>query len=213
MVEVYYTYIPETLIVKDADQLAPKMPLKRYLKYLKLNDDQAKIQNVVAYFLLLKVLADKDISIKGLDFSFTEVGKPYFKDLYAKFNLSHAAQMVAVAIDSLELGIDVEKIRDVKERQLEHVYSKQEQVVYQDKLLDRDFFCKTWTIKESYTKFTGLGLTQDFNTLTFDLEADINLVDDIYIHTFKIQDFYMSVSSKRKSCQINIVNLDEVINL
>jgi len=190
-----------------------KLPLQRYRSYIELCDEKARLRNIVAYSLLIRVLRDYDIDINISDFSCHKNGKPYFKNSNVKFNISHCDDVIAVAISDDEIGLDVEKIKVVNSNLINKVYSVQEQKTNAEKLLDEDFFCKTWTIKESYVKRDGQGLNIEPSSLSFNLNLDLNKLNDNYINTIKLNDFYLSVCGNQKAYQIQEITIEQLYNL
>jgi 4'-phosphopantetheinyl transferase len=100
---------------------------------------------------------------------FGEKGKPHIGNLQnVHFNISHSGNYVVCAVASTEIGIDVERVRKVNLRIAERFFSATE---IQDlmKLGDDErmqYFITLWTIKESYLKAIGRGLTQHLNSFT-----------------------------------------------
>ena len=78
----------------------------------------------------------------------TEGEKPRFDTDKAYFNLSHSGGVMLCGISHSEIGVDIEKIREID-------YKKFDFIDAQDV---EDFFEK-WTERESYLKFTGEGLS------------------------------------------------------
>lgn len=78
----------------------------------------------------------------------TEGEKPRFDTDKAYFNLSHSGDVMLCGISHSEIGVDIEKIREID-------YKKFDFIDAQDV---EDFFEK-WTERESYLKFTGEGLS------------------------------------------------------
>ena len=85
-------------------------------------------------------------------------------DIPLDFNISHAGDWVVCSIGSERSGIDIEHIADAKERLAEKVLSEREWNTW--KALPPEekpkAFYQIWTLKESYTKQTGDGLSQPF---------------------------------------------------
>lgn len=99
-----------------------------------------------------------------------EHGKPYFEerqDIY--FNISHSGDYVAVMVGDSPLGVDIQTIRPVKERMIEKICSEEEKsFVYNS--LDKDrAFITLWTLKESYIKAIGTGMSFPMSGINFDL--------------------------------------------
>ena len=91
-----------------------------------------------------------------------------------RFNLSHSAGLVAVAIaDGLELGLDVEAL-DPNSADLDtaHAFAHPVELRRLDPQAN-DFvanFYRLWTRKEALAKATGLGLSLEVRQLIFDEE-------------------------------------------
>jgi 4'-phosphopantetheinyl transferase len=104
-------------------------------------------------------------------FAFEHRGKPRLGDAYAatnlKFNLSHSADLALLAIlPNCEVGIDVEKLRPVKE--LEHLVTR---YFHRDEANDvlaatgdrNAAFFKCWTAKEAVLKAFGSGIAESLD--------------------------------------------------
>lgn len=215
-IQTYYLNIPKALSNEEKCNIlsrAINLPPQKYKAILELSDETAKMQSIISYFLLLRILKENKIKIENTDFTYENNGKPYFTNSKIKFNISHSENTIAVAISNSEIGIDVEKIRKINPNLIKWVYSEKEQKKYFDKILDINFFYKTWTIKESYAKFNGSGLNIDFNSLSFDLELKSIKFHDIIIETYKIEDFYISICSKSKKIQIKKYDFEQLFTL
>lgn len=81
------------------------------------------------------------------------------------FSLSHAGDYVAVAVDTLPVGIDIERNRPYKASLAKRYFSKEEQELPLP-------FTQIWTLKESFLKVTGMGLS--FGLDTFSVIRDPN---------------------------------------
>lgn len=95
-------------------------------------------------------------------------GKPYLageEKLY--FNLSHSENRVMCAVAEMEVGCDVEKVTEVDYRLAEYVMtvSELEQIYKAEKKSEQEnIFFRFWTLKESYMKATGLGISLEPGT-------------------------------------------------
>ena len=90
-------------------------------------------------------------------------GKPQLsntKNLH--FNISHSGDWVVCAISSSDVGIDVEEIKDnyimdiAKNCLTDNEYG---QLLYCEQCTQVSKFYKFWTLKESYMKMTGRGMS------------------------------------------------------
>lgn len=109
----------------------------------------------------------------GLDFAcqtvaVTPYDKPYFTDLKEiHFNISHSRGMAAVVLDKEPVGIDIQKIMAYKESLARRICSH----VEWETLSQAEDKAKTlytfWAMKESYVKYTGLGLRCGLKTIPY----------------------------------------------
>lgn len=112
-------------------------------------------------------------------FEYNEYGKPGLPTGVnpdnIKFNLSHSRNLIVYAVaKDMEVGIDIEYIRDVKSAQkiIDRFFSPSEREYYRTRpdALKAQAFFKLWTGKEAYTKARGTGFSLPVN------ENDISLI-------------------------------------
>lgn len=113
-------------------------------------------------------LLDIGLSIFGLrekDMTYgrNAYGKPYFLNApEIRFNISHSGSMVAVAFSGREVGCDIEDVVDADIALAGRFFSRDE---YEELLAEKDSdrrnraFFRLWTMKESYMKAKGMGLS------------------------------------------------------
>lgn len=100
-------------------------------------------------------------------------GKPYlagFPDIH--FNISHCDGLAVCAIYSRPVGIDVERVRPCQDGLLRRVLTEKErqQVLAADGEEEQErCFVRFWTLKESYLKAVGCGITVPLTDVEFDL--------------------------------------------
>lgn len=102
-------------------------------------------------------------------------GKPQLKEYPHIFhNISHTTGLVVCAIGDAPMGIDVEEIRPFSENIIRKVMSEQEkEQFYKLKGEEQNaFFFKIWTLKESYVKARGWGITIPLTEFSFELGSD-----------------------------------------
>lgn len=99
-----------------------------------------------------------------LRFSYNQYGKPsLYNNPKISFNISHSGNWVAMlwGNNSHCLGIDVEKIVPIDLQFATSLFTPQENRILASKSGDDklDYFYQLWTLKESYTKALGKGLS------------------------------------------------------
>ena len=105
---------------------------------------------------------------EDLRFSTNAYGKPYLtNDPNVQFNISHSAGLVICAINDKVVGVDIELIKPANLNIARRFFCDEEYefVVNTDSV---EAFYKIWTMKESYIKWDGRGLSiplRSFNVL------------------------------------------------
>lgn len=96
-----------------------------------------------------------------------EYGKPFIvEDAAFNYNISHSGDYAVLLTAKDEAGVDIEKIRTTSQTVAERFFSETENNRIQaaeNKTLE---FFTIWTIRESYIKARGTGLTDDFRSFS-----------------------------------------------
>ena len=114
------------------------------------------------------LLLDRGLAAYGLKecdmiYGYGADGKPFFinaQDIH--FSISHSGSKVAVAFSDSEVGCDIEIIGDIDLNVAQMFFSRSEYELLLslgDELERRHAFFRCWTLKESYLKAIGKGLT------------------------------------------------------
>ena len=136
-----------------------------------------RVRSYAAELLLRKALADRGVSSKPpsdrgicgseLRYGFSGHGKPYLTAPEAiPFNLSHSGDYVMCAVSDEEIGCDVEQIRAMDPEIARRFFHPAEYEAISSAPtpeLANDLFFRYWTLKESFLKATGLGITFPLN--------------------------------------------------
>lgn len=152
-------------------------------QYRKFYFDKDRRLYLLSHALLRMCLAHYcGCSEHELTFGKNKYGKPYLlNDVQLKFNLSHSKKATAIAIHknhNLSLGIDIEcfnKSEDIIDLAF-HYFSESECTMLKQYPAEQQLhvFFKLWSLKESYIKAIGKGLSIDLDSFSFSsLEKDI----------------------------------------
>ncbi|WP_202080472.1 4'-phosphopantetheinyl transferase superfamily protein [Caldalkalibacillus salinus] len=147
--------------------LLPKETQERILRYYK-EEDAAR--TFVGHVLIRKILSHKlQKPIQDILFTENEYGKPllaHHPDVH--FNLSHAKDWVVGAVDHFPVGIDVEYIRQTDMAVAQRFFTTREnELLFQLSKPERlALFFDIWTLKESYIKAIGKGLSLPLDSFT-----------------------------------------------
>lgn len=108
-----------------------------------------------------------------LVFGANEYGKPVLlKPNEIHFNISHSGNWVVCAVDDNAVGIDVETVKPIDIKIAERFFSRNEYTSLQNqpKEMRLKFFYIIWTLKESYIKMEGKGLSIPLNSFTIEIK-------------------------------------------
>ncbi len=169
----------------------------------------SKIQHDVAWKLFEYALKKEyDIDFSECTIQRNRFGKPSLKeyhDIY--FSISHCKSLAVCILADDEVGIDVETLgRRCRENVWRRMLSDAEYeriVNMADTADERDReFLRYWTLKESYGKAIGTGLSYDYKAVTFAVEGAFvtsNVPDyKLWQTTVKNEDKEIIVSVCRK---------------
>jgi 4'-phosphopantetheinyl transferase len=130
--------------------------------------------------LLIRTLATNKLAINSsaIQFDKNEFGKPFVKNLPGFcFNISHSGQWVVCAIDNEEIGIDIEEICPIDLQIANEFFTNQEIIEMQSKLIEQKllYFYDLWTLKESYIKAWGKGLSIPLDSFSLKVNSTENI--------------------------------------
>lgn len=96
-------------------------------------------------------------------------GKPALKGEPFHFNLSHSGGLAVCAVEDCRVGVDVEKKRAFSPKLKERICTPGELSLVEAEEDENEALTRLWTMKESYMKYTGLGLAQGVRATEFSL--------------------------------------------
>lgn len=121
--------------------------------------------SAVSYMILLYALA-MDYGIKHPDVSIGTYGKPYLTHYpNIHFNISHCIKGCVCAVSDAPIGVDIQEVRPYLADIAERVCSVNELKRIEkanDKAIE---FTRIWTMKESYVKMTGEGISNNIKSI------------------------------------------------
>ena len=125
---------------------------KKIMRY-HMPDDRKR--SLAAGIIIKHILNENGLSENSL--SYSKNGKPLADGLF--FNVSHSGNYVVGVVSDCEVGCDIEKISSAPMKVAQHYFSPAEsEYMNSEPDKDRAFFT-IWTLKESYMKMTGQGLS------------------------------------------------------
>lgn len=192
MIHLYYADFSSVDPAKLIPEYSSKIDPERLQKVMRTKADSAKVRSLIAGYLLqvgvkryleenragsaetLEPLSDAE-AVLPLRYRYTDQGKPYLVDypgLY--FNLSHSGNVAACAVADCEVGMDVQVYGKGREAVAKRFFTGQEQEMLQRAKEEGRFeevFFGLWSIKESYLKYTGLGMKMGLDSFDIDFNS------------------------------------------
>ena len=146
-----------------------------------------------------------------------ENGKPYLAGeggIY--FNLSHSGEYVMCAVSDREIGCDIQKITNSDYRIAERFFTSRE---YEDiagretQEQRRDMFYRYWTLKESFLKATGKGISVPLDSFEFIISDDVSINQSIdernyYFREYPFDDYKAAVCVSDRPCDAEAEEID-----
>jgi len=211
------------------------MVLSHYLGFLssaeKLRYDQyhpkAARLFLISRVLVKTVLADKlGISPHEVNLLLHPNGKPFVQGSKAVyFNLTHSADIIILAVtEEGEIGVDIEKVdREFEWMRVDSVldlseieWIKEKELTDSSSVFQR--FFQIWTLKESYIKCTGEGMSRHLKKLNFhvlpehiqflDSTNDVQKTGEYYFESYIYESNFIFSICLQQSHNLERFNLD-----
>lgn len=185
------------------------------------NHDRSLLGELLARYSLKRY---KGIADVRKPFIIGSKGKPHLDGISdIHFNISHSGGMIVCAVASSSIGVDVEHDRKINFRVAERFFSSSEiNDLFSLPEADRQaYFFQLWTIKESFLKTIGSGLTRTLNSFTvirtdhgFSLAGD-QVSETLNVKTYQIPGYYLAVCNESQDFpqSIKTVSIKEIVNL
>lgn len=196
--ELYALRLSENIDFSDfTDLLVYTDPVKRD-RIRRFYRDEDKLRCLLGD-LLVRMLLVKRLGVVNDQLlpQLSDYGKPYFPDSGIHFNISHAGDWVVCAIHDRPVGVDVEQVIPIDLSISASFFAAPEHADIL-KAIDRDDrFFDFWSLKESFIKQIGKGLSQALNSFTvrfteqeIRIECDGAMLEDVFLRQFALEDGY-----------------------
>ncbi|UAC49646.1 4'-phosphopantetheinyl transferase superfamily protein [Bacillus aquiflavi] len=167
-------------------------------RIIKMVHEDDKNRLLLAEALLRLIVCRKlDLRNDQIRLKQTKFGKPYLDlDSELHFNISHSGDWVVCAIDRQSVGVDVQEIIDIEYKEIAQNYFTEEEYLFiMNESLTNQLkkFYWIWTLKESYIKADGKGLSIPLKSFSF--------------HISNPNDIKMLTSNRLKECYFKLFNI------
>ena len=203
--ELVKVYFAKTVGLEDEavfSRLYNSLPEQRREKIDRAKTKSGKTASLSAGIILKKALKEEGIS--DINIKLNSNGKPYLdgvSDLF--FNISHSEGMVMCAISDKEVGCDIEALRDFDIEIAKRFFCDEEyeQILNcKTKNEQNDMFLRLWTLKESFLKATGLGLSLPLNSFKVSFgDRKTNL----FGNTYYLKELETEIGYKSSLCALS----------
>lgn len=215
------------------DAISAFMPIisegrrRKVEKFIQQND---KNRSILAEVLLKYILSKHyDVLWNEIKFEYNEFGKPFLvgrEDIW--FNISHSGDWIICGVSNAPIGVDVEHISNDILDIAKRFFTIEEYRYIQGQVPDKqnEAFFKIWTLKESYIKCVGKGLTIPLESFSINLFNDLIqlYIEGILSSSYTFvsekldEDYYMAICVKSNDCEmwdrrVNIILVEELIGL
>ncbi len=197
----------------DLKKAYPLVSRKRQEKIDFYRFEKDKKLSCGAYLLLKKMLAEANITDPV--FKTEKYGKAYISNHEnIHFNLSHSGKIVLCAISDREVGADVEYIDPEIDLNIarHYFYNSEYENIMNAKSRQEEFF-KYWVLKESYMKYTGLGMNLKLDSFEIIIKDKIRLKNDkekLKFNLFDIGDYKIGIASHYEVYELIEMNVNEL---
>ena len=167
------------------------LSVKKYRreKIEKLALKESKYLSLGVELLIRKACEDFGIDYLSEEIVIGEYGKPSFKNSKFFFNTSHSGKYALCVISNVEVGCDIEEIKEYKPRVAERFFTEKENN-YLSLTNDKDgLFYRLWTLKESYIKCIGKGFGMSLNDFELDNNDNDRIIKDKDNYSFLEQTY------------------------
>ncbi len=207
MVEVYVMNIGDLSDPLEQPKIMEGLADYRKEKILRCRQASARKQCLGAGLLLQEIMKCKGIS--GKEITFGVHGKPETDGIC--FNLSHSHDMVVCATSDMPVGCDIERVKEASFKLVERFFSVNERKYlesFTQKERNREFF-RLWTMKESYMKMTGEGMSLALDEFEIQIESQVSVYragagQNCFFKEYAIDGYALTVCAQEETFSQNI---------
>lgn len=206
MTELYYIDLEnrnfEEVYVQNKDRLSNF----RIEKIERFKREKDKLLSLGAGILTDEALRPFGLSEKDMQYELGDNGKPVFLNAQDIFvNISHSENMAVLAISSDLVGCDIQHYKDFDIRIAERFFTREEYEYISKKnseAMRQLAFGKVWTMKESYVKMLGCGLSKELNS--FNVLTGEGMEEAYFREYYQFPDYALTVCSRLGDFDLSI---------
>ncbi|GGG85705.1 4'-phosphopantetheinyl transferase family protein [Paenibacillus radicis (ex Gao et al. 2016)] len=176
MLHLYYLKMDREMASMEREEWLPYVSeerRERIARFHSAKDAQRSLfGELLARYALCENTGRENSELKFIQ---NQYGKPKLereqdeREIY--FNLSHSGQWVVCAVDYTPVGIDVEEIKPISLEIARRFFAKDEYeaLLREPEISRQQYFYALWTMKESFIKADGRGLSLSLDQFSIDV--------------------------------------------
>lgn len=187
MVKTYIVNTKNILDPKENLHLLSSFLQDRKDKILSHKNPEGRKESLGSSILLQKILLQKKLNLQ--DVKYGKNKKPEIDGIF--FNISHCKDFVICSVGEKPVGCDIEKVRKITSGFENRFFTKSEVNYlnsFENEKKINEFF-RLWTMKESYMKMTGEGMSLALNRIEFIFDKEIKVFRDGILCTCNIKEY------------------------
>jgi 4'-phosphopantetheinyl transferase len=220
--EIFALNIDDDIPDEEFHSMMERVSRERKTKILKFRRKADAKRALYSELLIRRLIGERlPLSEEEIRFETNQFGKPLLKQAEANFhfNISHSGSWVVCVLDSMPVGIDVEEIKPIDFDLAKRFFSQDEvsELHLTPKESKLSKFYSLWTLKESYIKAIGKGLSiplDSFSILTDSNNHPVLVENHKSTYFFRHYDFdpgyKLSVCAKHDSFPEQVVKIEFV---
>lgn len=168
----------------EVQRLLPLVPVNQQEEALRFKHTFGQFTALKSFLMLRQMLVENSLADPDdpLTFAYGPHGKPHLVDHpNVHFNISHCPMSIAVAVDSLPIGVDVERFKTPSESLLNYCMNDDEAAQVRQSAHPEQVFASFWTQKEALFKHRGTGITKELRNILAIPHPDVELETTIFV--------------------------------
>jgi 4'-phosphopantetheinyl transferase len=177
--EIYGVYMSRLLRIDEFKQMMHSVSEERRAKVQSFIKPEDADRGLIGDILIRSIICSKlNMANKEIHFTVESYGKPCVAGLPSfHFNIAHSGHWIVCAVDCDPVGIDIEEIKPINLDVAKYFFSIQEYrwLMDQDEAARLSGFYELWTLKESFIKWLGKGLSYPLQSFSIQPGTDMGL--------------------------------------
>ncbi len=206
--QIYHMEIP-ALTLEEMTRMEALLPPERRARLGEMRRLEARAASLFGE-LAVRYLVGREVGMEpmALTWATGTYGKPFFEGSQCHFNLSHSGAHLAVALDGLPVGIDIECLKPITTGLAERFFSPEEAAAVAASGGAPRIFYGSWTVREAYIKWLGEGFHKTMQSFAVREPDRVEGAPDCYFKRYSGEDFLCSVCSEGEDFPEHMTELD-----